>query len=535
REGAAQNASGKIDAAYKNYGAAQAVFEKLRAAGDRGEATTYGLALSLYYHGQNVVGGGQGRGTALELQQAADLLRPLVYAPGASRRVRQLYAGDLDYLSHTQPLETGVKTCDEGRKVLTGLGALDLSDLDAASEYADTADSEARHLTALGRIDQAQQLEQQTSEIAEKVLARRPGDLHAMADRVWAATLLGAIAARRHDLNAAADFAQRATRAGEDEVRFNPSDLGAWWRWTLGLQQQGSVEYDRGEVAQAIATMQGLLALKKDPRLPGSLGPVVWYQWIALARYQALTGDAAAAAQSLKGYEHDKSEYVAGFAAADPRRALLVQGGKSLSALLQLIAGHAQAALDDAIAASDAVSAVQYAQADVNSKWMQQRLLDANLRVAAAAAIRLGRAPQAEALARRWLAVPQDPTNAGDPRSRQSAAQVVVAHALVLQGRLDEARSTLQPALAWYREQQQAGATETDFRHDFAYALYVSAIAAPADMAGQKQRRSDLDEAGKLIAGASVEAQKLVDMRYVTGLIAAAMHGNAVESGAHSD
>ncbi|MHB8679932.1 MAG: nSTAND1 domain-containing NTPase, partial [Rudaea sp.] len=42
REGAAQNASGKIDAAYKNYGAAQAVFEKLRAAGDRGEATTYG-------------------------------------------------------------------------------------------------------------------------------------------------------------------------------------------------------------------------------------------------------------------------------------------------------------------------------------------------------------------------------------------------------------------------------------------------------------------------------------------------------------
>ncbi|HXD82939.1 MAG TPA: hypothetical protein VN599_00765, partial [Rudaea sp.] len=74
-------------------------------------------------------------------------------------------------------------------------------------------------------------------------------------------------------------------------------------------------------------------------------------------------------------------------------------------------------------------------------------------------------------------------------------------------------------------EQQQAGAHGTNFRHDFAYALYVSAIAAPADAAGQKQRRSDLDEAAKLLAGASTEAQKLADLRHVSGLIAAAARG----------
>ena len=522
REGAAHFDSGDVDGAYQRYHEGQTVFEKLRAAGDHGEATTYGLALSLYYQGQSVVGGGNGRGTGAELQEAADLLRPLVYAPDASRRVRQLYAGDLDYLSHTQPLEIGVKTCDEGRKVLVGLGALDLSDLEAASEYADTADSEARHLTALGRIEQAQQLEQQVAEIAEKVLTHRPGDLHAMADRVWAAGLLGNLAARRHDTAAAADFAQRTAQAGEDEVRFNPSDLGAWWRWTLGLQFVANSQFERGEIAKSIATLQAMLALKQDPRLPSSLGPVVWYEWIFLANRQARTGDAAAATQSLKGYEHDQAEYAAGFDANDPRRALLALGSRTMNALLQLAAGNFQVALSDATAATDAASVIKYAQSDVNSKRLQGNILDSSLRVAAIAAIRLGRAQQAEALARRWLVVPQDPSNTSDPQVRQSSAQAVLAHTLALQGRLDEARSTLQPALAWYRQQQQAGAQETDFRHDFAYALYVDAISQAPDPAGASQRNADLTDAQAQIDGASDEAKRLVDMRSVIDLIAAA-------------
>jgi len=167
---------------------------------------------------------------------------------------------------------------------------------------------------------------------------------------------------------------------------------------------------------------------------------------------------------------------------------------------------------------------VEYAQGDVNSRRLQGNILDATLRVATIAAIRLGRAQQAETLARRWLVVPQDPSNTSDPQVRQSLAQAVLAHTLALQGRLDQARSTLQPALAWYRQQQQAGAQETDFRHDFAYALYVDAISQATDAAGASQRSADLTEAQAQIDGASDEAKRLVDMRYVSSLIAAA-HG----------
>jgi hypothetical protein len=94
-----------------------------------------------------------------------------------------------------------------------------------------------------------------------------------------------------------------------------------------------------------------------------------------------------------------------------------------------------------------------------------------------------------------------------------------------MQGHRDEANRILQPALAYYREQQQAGAHGADYRLEFAYALYVNAIATPPDAAGRTQRKADLEEASKLIAGASAEAQKLASMRYVSGLVATATRG----------
>ncbi|HET7558193.1 MAG TPA: hypothetical protein VFK08_08995 [Rhodanobacteraceae bacterium] len=523
REGNALFGSGKIKDAYQHFAEGQSIFETLRAAGDHGEATTYGLALALYYQGQGLVGGGLGRGTTKQLKDAAALLRPLVYAPNPGRRARQLYAQDLDYLSHALPPAQGVATCDEGRKVLVGLGALELSDLDATSEYADTADSEARELVTLGHYERAQQLEQQVYELAEKIIARRPGDLHAMQDRAWAAGLLSDLARFRHDDVAQAQFAQRAEQAGEDEVRFNSSDLAAWWRWTLGFQFIAEGQFDRGEIAQSIATRRKLLALRQDKRLPSSLGPVVWYQWIALAQVQAETGDAAGAAQSLKGYTRDVAEYEAGFAADDPRRQMLAAGPSVLEATLKLVQGNAQAALVEATGATQRIESATYSRDNVSAQFLQRNMLSADLHTASWAAVRLGRYAQAETLARHWLTLPPDPnSSAADSESQRSEMQGTLAHAVVGQARLAEARSILQPAMDWYRKQLAAGAHETGFRGDFAYALYVDAIAQPADAAGRRQRAADLEQAAKLIAGASAEAQKLAEIRYVSGLIAAA-------------
>ena len=409
--------------------------------------------------------------------------------------------------------------CDEARKVLVGLGALDLSNLDATSSYADTADSEARHLLSLGRIAEAQTLEQQVYELADKILVRRPGDLHSLADRSWAAELLGALAKRQHDDAAYATYAAKTVQAGEDEVRFNPSDLGAWQRWAVGLSQMSDVQFERGEVAQSIATSRALLAMENDPRRPSSLAPILWYQWIPLAITQAQAGDAAAAARSLKAYAHDAGEFAAQASPQHPRRRLLVTPEQSIASAIQLTEGATQAAFTNASAVIARVGAVQVPADDLGSSILKNNLLNGNLRTAAIASLRLGRYPQAETLARRWIALPPDPRSEDDPRLRSSAAATILAHAVALQGRTDEARTILQPALAHYQQEQQAGAKGTTFRSDYSYALYVSALTLASDPA---KREAALNAGQTLIQGASAEAQALADMREVSGLIAAA-------------
>ncbi len=522
REGSAQQSSGDIDAAYKSFGEAQSVFEQLRASGNQSDAVTYGLALALQNQGSSIAGAsaGGGRGTAAQLSRAADLLRPLASKPGSSRQMRQLYADTLNFLAFTEPLEPSLATCDEARKVLVGLGALDLSDLTAASSYADVSDSEARRLLTLGRIAEGQKLEQQMYELSGKVLAQRPGDLHALSDRSWGAELLGRLADRQHDDAATADYADRAVRAGEDEVRFNPSDLGSWSRWALGLGAVADLQFERGEVTRAIATMHALTALEQDPRRPSSLGPVLWYRWIRLSILEAQAGDSAAAAQSSKALARDAAEVVAKLAQDDPRRQLLATSEKVLDAGLQLSAGAAQAALTDAVAQVDRIEPVKVTAGA--ALIMKNNLLDASLSTAAAAAIQVGQYAQAEALAHRWLAVPANPLSENDPQHRTSRALAVLAHAIAMQGRGDEAQTTLQPALAYYQQQQQAGAHGTTFQHDFAYALYADALARGSDPGNRADRDGDLTAAAKLIAATSAEAKQLVEMRKLTGLIAAA-------------
>ncbi len=522
REGAALQSSGNIPAAYKNFGEAETIFERLRAAGDQGEPVTYGLALALTTQGYSTVGSsGGGRGTAAQLTQSADMLRPLVYGANPSRRVRSLYADTLNILSHSQTPDKGVASCAEARKVLVTLGALQLADLNATASYADTADSESRELLSLGRVGEARALEQQVYDLAEKVLAQRPGDLHALSDRSWAAELIGSIAGRQHDLATADDYSRRAAQAGEDEVRFNPSDMGAWQRWASGLQQVADLQFERGEVSRSIASLRSLMAMEQDPRRPSDLGPNMWFGWAQLGQLQAQAGDFDASTQSVKGFVHDTGVLIAPLPANDPRRQLLANPAQQMNARLELFAGQTQAAFNDANAIVSRLDLVKTAPGS-SAELMQQNFLSGVLFTASHAALRLGRYPQAEALARRWLALPPNPKSEDDPRIKSSQAAAALGHALAAQARNDEAQATLQPALAFYSGEQHAGAAGTSFRQDFAYALYVSALTRDTDVDGHAKRAADLNAAVQLIDGSSTEAKQLASMRDLSGLITAA-------------
>jgi hypothetical protein len=524
REAEALNGSGNFDAARRNLLEGQRVFQALYDGGDHGDGVVLGLAQATYDLGTGGTGSAN-RSDAALLTKAADLLRPLVHAPNGPRAAKLLYANTLNYLSHTQPKALGVTTCEEARAVLKGLGALDLTDLNAASAYADVADSEARHLLSLGRVDEAQGLEQEVYDLAEKVLAQRPNDLRSLGNRYYAAQLLGALAERRHDEARATEYAVRALNAGEDTVRFNPADMTSWVFYVGGMAQVSNLQQERGEVGKALASMHDTMALAQDPRRPGNLGPVLWNRWAPLAVLQARAGDRAGAERSLQALGPDLDALIATFEAGDVRRELFATGTRVLRARLQLFADQNEAALANAKAVADLLGKAKPEGNGAAAVIVRDNLLRNALRTAAWAALRAGHDAEAETLARRWLAVPPDLTSNIDPLAEPMRARAVAAVVMARQGKGAEAQAMLQPALDYYAKEYKAGANYVSFRFDYGHALYASTLPGGANADGAR-RAAALATAAALIDGAG-EAKDLWDMRELAKLVAAARAGRA--------
>ena len=174
-----------------------------------------------------------------DLQETADLLRPWIKKPGTSAQTRMLYADVLNYLSHTLPEGQDVAACEEARAILLDAGARNLTDLRAASIYADTtrfagappaADGQGRRdRTARDRglLDTPRRCWPSVRATCGRWRIAR-----------WPPDLLGRLAIRRHDYAVATDYAAKSAEAGENYVRFNPSDLNSWVYWVRGLDQQ---------------------------------------------------------------------------------------------------------------------------------------------------------------------------------------------------------------------------------------------------------------------------------------------------------
>ena len=228
------------------------------------EPVTYGLALSLYSQGQSALF--NGRGTAAQLNQAADLLRP---ARAGARQFAPDPAGVRGHAQYPQPHATE----GNGRRFLPGstqdpgrTRALDLSNLNAASGVCGRqADSKRATCWIWGDADEAQKVESQVYELTEKVLVQRPGDLRSLANRFFATDLLGTLAERRHDDTAAADYG----RARGEPVKTTCASIRRTSRPGAGghrvCRTLRTCSSNAAKSAQALATYRSLMALAPGP------------------------------------------------------------------------------------------------------------------------------------------------------------------------------------------------------------------------------------------------------------------------------
>ncbi|MDH5175970.1 MAG: hypothetical protein OEX15_04815 [Gammaproteobacteria bacterium] len=526
REAGALLARGDYKTGDPKLDEAAAIFEKLRADGDRSEQVAVGLALSKFTRFSSWGVTGSPGSKPEDLGAAAALLRPWATRPNSSAEARMLYADTLNYLSHTQELDKRIATCEEARAILRTAGAADFSNLRAASIYADTSDSQARHSLLLGKVAEAEKLEIEVYTIAEKVLAQRPGDLRSMANRALAADLLGRLAIRRHDFDAATDYAARSAMAGENYVRFNPSDLNSWVYWMRGKDQMAAVLLEQGRIGAALDGYRATVALDHDSRKPTSLAPMLWNNWVTLAVSEARAGEFPAAEKSLEK-SADAMKAAAELETDGKQKAMFDHALASARARVELVMGNNNAAFNLATQTADRLRKLDLSGAKPsggvrNFETFRTNVLRNVLVSVSLAAIRTGRYGEAEAAARERGALPPNPYSELDPQDERSRAAVTLAHAIVLQGRMEDARRISQPEVARYRAEVKEGGAGLTFNRDMAYALYVDALSRAA---GDPSRAADLAEASKRLDLLSPEANQLLDVRELRSWIAGARAG----------
>jgi serine/threonine protein kinase/tetratricopeptide (TPR) repeat protein len=493
-------------------------FETARRRGDNTEQCTIGLALALGCRGYIRYNQGRLEESSADLDRSLALMRPLASKTGA-RRARLELANLLNTWAQTQPKERAMTTCEEGRQILAGLGALDLSNLQAASAYGDISDTEAGCALTLGRFDMAERIEQEVDALAERILEKRPGDLRAMLDRIWAASKLAYVETRRFQHARAFERASEMARFARNYVTVDPAH---YWGWAMGMvarQQMAWAALMRGEVKLAEQHLHDAISLADRGQGGDDVLLLVPRCWFDLAAIAAQRGERDSAEKTFANGAravHDANERM------------------KRGALAQMISAEALAwrervmrlSFGDFIAVEQAARAALESIAKIGRTPEQSRLkedIDSLRRAAlfhcALAAMRLDRFSEAETAGRAAAAAPQgsgwgeQDIYGVNPETSRAFAQALLALALARQHKTGEARATVGPAVDVYRKWHKNGAEGVDFNHDFAFCLYVQAVACADDDASRGLRRTALEEAASLIAKLTHEAMALRDQR----------------------
>jgi tetratricopeptide (TPR) repeat protein len=494
---------------------AGAIFERLRAVGDVGDTTSLGLALA---RSTRSLAGFTQRNQK-DLEEAIGLLRPFVASGQATRATKLALADALQFLALEIKSDEGIAKCEESRKILTDMGALTLADLTAASLYGDVCDTESRLALSLGRMDEAEKLSKSVGEIAEKVLAKRPGDLRAMRDQFESPDVLGSVARAREDYPADEGFQRAVVQAAKNYILFNPTDSYGWQTWSRASNQIASSMLDQGRVSDAIQQWHITTEMEKDPRnITGSAGGI-YYAWRGIAITESQRGrldDARSALVEL----HRMNEIFQKDEGADDGFVQVASVWRDLYALDILASKGDYEAIHSRATALD----------ERLHKITPKNALTRNIRTAALrqdhmwiveSSLRTGRGE--EALSAANAAVEHPEVNPTDEKtlvdSIVAQAQTRLGQSLIASGRRTEALAALSPAITYYRSRQEKGAGATSYRQDFGKALYQEALAQNDDEAGRAKRRALLDEAQSVLAGLSQEAQQLRTSKELIGWV----------------
>jgi tetratricopeptide (TPR) repeat protein len=513
---------GETDAAGASAAEAVSLVQGLRDRGDHSEATLIALVKSMTMQSMVMDVRNDAGGPELS-KQALALLQPLVDAPGTSTEVRRTYADVLQRIGYESLNENkNEEVVSQERRAMdiyASLGGRDLTDLEAAANYAEAS---AWLITAdqnLNRNAEAIRDGQASLAMTDKVLAQRPGYRLAL----HAAQVIGTVIAgvENNELNP-----KEALRAGlrDEEVAKTMVSLDP--KSTVSTNNLGVVQTTLGDTYWAEGRLKDAIPYYQKGvenfRLAaaGGGGQVLLYVyqtsyaiWQLMQQGEIAGSDAMFAAIKsmiatqgqktqgvLKSMIDDVQPLTAGIIAYE--RDQLPEARKATTQALDDLQGlHPRPGFEDVqtyillFNAGDLAGRTAYLQGDFATAEKYERI--------------------AVEARQKFL------TDAVGDRRDLMIKNSWLAMAIARQGRLPEAAQIVAPAVEYQRQLMHNNHGDQWLPVELAQSLFAQALTDPG------QRGTLLHEAASLLDAAPAEIRSVHDVHRLRQMVDAALSGKA--------
>lgn len=512
---------GDLDAAGSSAAESVRLMQQLRDGGDHSEATTITLAKGLTTQG--MVKDVQNDAAGPELTRSAiALIQPLAETANASAAVRRAYAELLERFGYEQlgedQNENAVRNEQRSMQLWAALGALDLSSIEAAANYAECV---AWLITADQNLNQnadARRYGEQALALMDRVLLQRPGYRLALHAAQVIGTVLAGVAMNELDPSEAIRVGLRDEQVAITLVGLDPKSTVSTNNLGVIEQSLGDAHWEQGRLAEAgpyydrMNTNFGLAAAAG-----GAQTLLYAYQASYVIWQFSMLGDFASAERILHA-EEPAIERLHQQGAGNNLDVLAMSTEKTAVAEIALLRDQfAQAQTS----ASQALSALQALKPQPGFEDVERWIcLFSAADVAGRAQYLLGDlagAEKSERLAvearRKFL------SEAVSDRRDLMLKTTWLAMAVARQGRLDEAEQLIAPAVQFHRQLAARNHGDRWVPIELAMELYAQALSDPA------HRDALLHESSALLDAAPASIRALHDIQLWRQRVESALHG----------
>jgi tetratricopeptide (TPR) repeat protein len=473
---------GRSDEAQKFLDEASATVKSLRDAGDVSDDTLIAEARVTIVVANNFANRNDQASAIKVINDALEKLKPVLAKenpPQSARWAEATLSGYLGFslLRSGRPAEA-VDAYQRSRALTKQFGAVELTNLAATSGYVSAGWQLGEALGALDRNAEAKTVLNETINLADKLIAVRPGHRRGLGAKSTAYSQLSQIDGNQLQVAAAMRSARESLRVQLEVTALDPGSSASQNNLRSGYSQIAGGLFALGRVDEAWQQLMLALSTGKDERVNGfsAQNLVFWHSEAATSA--AAKGDMNRAKLDLASAER----YLAVIKATGASERARANASGRITTARGEIALMARGDLATARSELEQSLAARLALFGDKPNLLAAGQFVGQHATVAEICMALGEYIPAEANLRKALAYFQinDTPSLGDLVGAHDV-HALLANALARQGKFEEASKVIQPALAYYRQPVVQKSDDETIKYYHSRVLLAAALANPAE------------------------------------------------------